>query len=142
MTSPRRLRQTIEASAQAASAFLSRLQDWCDEGGIHPGVAGPVGLMMDEWLVNLRTHAYGGRGGPVEITIDAPSPRRLDVLVRDQAPPFDPTAMPPPDLHARLEERELGGLGVHFIRRMASQIAYRREGQTNELRFTREADKP
>jgi serine/threonine-protein kinase RsbW len=123
MSQIHRLQQKIDAHTEAVSAFLAQLEAWCDAHDLHPGVAGPVGLMMDEWLTNLVMHAYRGAGGAVEIEAEAPSPDRLELLVRDWG----------------LDEREPGGLGIHFMRRMATHMDYVRRGDANELRFGKAA---
>jgi serine/threonine-protein kinase RsbW len=139
MSQTHRLQQKIDAHTEAVSAFLAQLEAWCDAHDLHPGVAGPVGLMMDEWLTNLVMHAYRGAGGAVEIEAEAPSPDRLELLVRDWGPPFDPTHAREPDLALSLDDREPGGLGIHFMRRMATHMDYVRRGDANELRFGKAA---
>ncbi len=60
---------------------------------------------------------------------------RIEVLLLDQGAPFDPTEVPPPDLH---ESRE-GGYGVFLMRAIMSSMTYRRAGaRWNCLRLARE----
>jgi anti-sigma regulatory factor (Ser/Thr protein kinase) len=48
----------------------------------------------------------------------------LVVQLCDQAPLFDPTKVPPPDLNQPLEQRRFGGLGVHLARHFTDSIEY------------------
>jgi anti-sigma regulatory factor (Ser/Thr protein kinase) len=48
---------------------------------------------------------------------------------------FDPTAMAAPDVDAEMDERHIGGLGVHLVRTLAEEIAYRREDGRNIITF-------
>ncbi len=48
---------------------------------------------------------------------------------------FDPTAMETPDVDAALEDRDIGGLGVHIVRTMVEALDYAREDGRNVLRF-------
>ena len=57
----------------------------------------------------------------------------LKISVADDGIPFDPTHYPPPNLNVPGEERQEGGLGIHYIRTMASGVAYRRENGNNIL---------
>ena len=41
-------------------------------------------------------------------------------MIEDDGPPFDPTSLETPDVDAPLEAREVGGLGLHLIRSMAT----------------------
>lgn len=71
-------------------------------------------LAVDEAVTNIIRHGYQGRQGEIEIEIE----REKNLLVarlRDDAPPFDPTTVPPPDLEKPLEEQPLGGRGIHLM---------------------------
>ena len=53
-------------------------------------------------------------------------------------PLFDPTTAPTPDLRLPLDQRPLGGLGVHMMRQLTDELAYSVSGdQRNELKFIR-----
>jgi len=49
--------------------------------------------------------------------------------------PFDITATPDPDVTKGLKERQLGGLGIFFIRKFVDEVDYRSEGNANILRL-------
>lgn len=59
----------------------------------------------------------------------------LLVLIRDQAPAFNPLLVPLPDTQASIEERAIGGLGLMFVRRTADSLEYRRTADGNEVIF-------
>lgn len=83
-----------------------------------------VELAVDEACSNIIEHAYGGEGrGDIEVTyrIDGDG---LTVLLRDYGQPFDTDRVPEPDLQAPLEDRDAGGLGLHFIRQLMDQVRF------------------
>ena len=53
----------------------------------------------------------------------------------DDGREFDPLSAPEVDVHAPLEERTVGGLGIHLLRNMVSEIRYERSGGRNHLRL-------
>lgn len=55
----------------------------------------------------------------------------------DDGHEFDPTEMPEVDLNVPVEQRRIGGLGIHFIRRTMPIFQYRREGNRNVITFGR-----
>jgi anti-sigma regulatory factor (Ser/Thr protein kinase) len=57
--------------------------------------------------------------------------------VIDYGRPFDPLSVPPPDLDAPIEERRIGGLGLHIVREMMDTLEYAREGGRNVLRLSK-----
>ena len=87
---------------------------------------------VDECTTNIIEHGYGGRPGPIEIEIERTGDN-VTIVLRDHAPPFDPTGVPPPDLTRPLEEREPGGLGIYLARQMIDQWHYRALPDGNEL---------
>lgn len=93
---------------------------------------------VDECATNIIEHGYRGQPGTIEIEID-----RMDdnvtIVLRDHAPPFDPTGVPPPDLTLPLEEREPGGLGIYLARQMVDQWRYRALPDGNELTLIKHA---
>lgn len=133
MNNPVPLRCDLHGSVQELPAFFARLEEWGEVGGLPQGVVAKLGLMLDEWLTNVALHGYGGRGGPVSVQVTCVPPHTLQAVVRDQGPAFDPTARPAPDLESSLEEREIGGLGLHFVRQLADGFSYRRDGACNEI---------
>jgi serine/threonine-protein kinase RsbW len=83
------------------------------------------GLMLaaDEAVTNIIQHGYCGKMGFIEIESEQTGPELL-IHIRDEAPRFDPTGIPEPDLTLPLEKRPLGGLGMHLIRKYMDQVAY------------------
>jgi serine/threonine-protein kinase RsbW len=103
------------------------------------GVRDDVRLIVEELASNAIEHGGDGRSaiGQNELSVDIGIHGRLLTLnFRDDGAPFDPTNVPPPDLDADIDERPVGGLGLHLIRRLAEEISYRREGGYNLLKVS------
>lgn len=100
------------------------VQETASALGADPAVIPNVILAVDEAVSNVIAHGYQGQGGNIEIEVS----REGNVLVirlRDEAPPFDPTSVPPPDLTLPLEQRAPGGLGIHLIRQLMDEMIHR-----------------
>ena len=94
---------------------------------------------VDEAVTNIIVHGYAGRPGTIEVRVKRAGDS-LIVRLRDQAPRFDPTTVPPPDLTLPLEKRRPGGLGVHLIRQFVDQVRYHTAPQGgNELTLVKKA---
>ncbi len=94
---------------------------------------------VDEAASNIIVHGYDGHPGEIEIAISRVGD---DLVVRicDQAPPFNPTNYPMPDLTLPLKKRPLGGLGIYFIRHFCDDVRYRiTSGGGNELTLVKKA---
>ena len=71
----------------------------------------------------------------MSITIRPLSPFGAEIigLDLDDGRAFDPLCAPEADLGVPLEERRVGGLGIHLLRKLASEIRYHREDGRNHL---------
>ncbi len=94
-------------------------------------------IVLEELITNLAKYGYQNRpAGSAEIAMQLDAPR-LTIEFIDDGDPFDPLAAPPPDLEAPLEERDLGGLGVHIVRSLLDEVRYSRAGDRNVLQLMR-----
>lgn len=113
------VRELVAAAAAALGAEAAAAED--------------VVLAVDESVTNIIEHGYHGAAGQVTITLRR-APAGLEIVLRDTAPAFDPTALPDPDVSRPLAERPVGGLGVYLVRRLMDAVTYRRVDQGgNEL---------
>ncbi len=90
-------------------------------------------MAVDEACTNIIEHGYEGEDrGQIEAICSA-DPGVLRIELRDQARPFDFNEVPEPKLNTSLEESTVGGLGVHFIKKMMDEVTFSRETGTNRL---------
>ena len=120
---------------------LARVTRIVDELGfshhLAPEVVADVNVALDEVLTNIISYAYDDDRDHeiwIRFTIDEDA---IEAEVVDDGRPFDPTTIPPPDRSASLSDRRVGGLGMHFVRHLMSEVAYSRAGDSNRLRLTR-----
>jgi len=95
-----------------------------------------MSVILDDVLRNVISHAYpeGGRHD-IEVRIECRDGRVI-TTVTDDGITFNPLLRPAPDTSLSLEDRQVGGLGIHVVRQMADEISYRRRGDKNELTLT------
>jgi sigma-B regulation protein RsbU (phosphoserine phosphatase) len=94
-------------------------------------ITNSINLALEEWFVNLISYAFDDdKIHEIEIALNY-TDSAIEIKVTDDGKPFDPTADKPDDLTAPLEERKIGGLGIHFIRNTMDEFTYRREGNLN-----------
>jgi anti-sigma regulatory factor (Ser/Thr protein kinase) len=121
-------------------AEIPRLNDWvearCEEAGIVGDSVFKLTLALEEAVTNVIQHAFTGAPPPhrIEVTLAVDADRVIAEVI-DNGHPFDPFAAPEPDRTAPLEARDVGGLGIHLIRRMMDAADYRRTDGENRLRL-------
>ncbi|MBW1909826.1 MAG: ATP-binding protein [Deltaproteobacteria bacterium] len=92
-----------------------------------------IELATEEALVNIFNYAYAEGPGDVEIKCGLDGDDRLVIEILDTGTPFNPLSLSEPDLTADVADREIGGLGVFFIREMVDEVQYRRDAGRNIL---------
>ncbi len=118
---------------------LKKLSAAIDDFGaqleLPPAVIFKFNLVMDELVTNVISYAYP-HDEQHEFSLRLwQEDGWLRAELRDQGLPFNPLEFPPPDTKAALEDRVIGGLGVHFLKEMMDIYAYQRDGVWNCLTF-------
>jgi serine/threonine-protein kinase RsbW len=94
-----------------------------------------LALVVEEAVANIIIHGYRGEQGVVTLMI-LPNEGCVEIVLQDDAPPFDPTSVPAPRLDLPLELRPLGGLGIHIIRKYSEKMVYQQTPTgLNELKI-------
>ena len=94
-----------------------------------------IELVLEEAMLNVALHGYKGNGGELLITLESVSDGSLSLTLSDSAAPFDPLHLPVPDGSVPVEQRTIGGLGVHLIRSMCEEVSYRYHDGHNILQM-------
>lgn len=109
---------------------VSRLRTFffsvCREYDIDDETAKTLNLALEEWVANVINYAYPkGMRGHVEVTADVIDDV-LTLVIKDHGAAFDPTQHAEIDIDAELDERAIGGLGIHLVRSIMDTVEYQR----------------
>lgn len=89
-----------------------------------------LAIALDELLANELSHGIAGREACL-LMVDAElDQERLAVTITSDGPPFDPFRLGAPDTTLSVDERPIGGLGIHLVRELMDEVSYeRRDGR-------------
>ena len=127
------LRSTLAEIPRLAAA----IEAFGEDHHLGPELVSRITLAVEEAVVNVIVHGYGGAGDQLCEVRLARDDEAVRITVSDEARPFDPLTQPPPDTKAPLERRQDGGLGIYFVRTLMDDVRYRREGSRNILVLTK-----
>jgi serine/threonine-protein kinase RsbW len=107
---------------------LAEIADFVKEAATEAGLSSfdiyAVETAVDEACSNIIEHGYQGEGiGDIEVSVEI-TEKGLTIILHDNGRPFDPEAVPDPDLDAPLEERESHGLGLYFMRELMDEVHF------------------
>lgn len=107
---------------------VTRILDFISQHGVEVGLTKrqlfEIQLAVDEAVTNVVEHAYEGLDGELKVRCLC-RPGVFVVEIHDRGRQFDPTKLPAPDVTSGIKERQIGGLGVHFIRQVMDEVNYR-----------------
>jgi phosphoserine phosphatase RsbU/P len=113
--------------ARAGAAFA----EFAEAHRLAAPVRRSIHVALDELLHNTIVYGFSGReGGEVTVEVELGGDR-LRVTLTDDGSPFDPLAATPPDTALSVAERQIGGLGIHLVRRMMDEVSYQRRAERN-----------
>jgi len=124
----------ISAELENLPKIRRFIQESAESKEIDADTISDIVLAVDEITTNIIVHGYNGTGGNIEIKMSKEAGRAI-IQVSDQAHPFDPTRLPPPDISLPLEERTAGGLGVYIAKNLMDEINYK-QSKSGENQLT------
>lgn len=92
-----------------------------------------INLALDELITNTVSYGLRGVSRPrIEITLRV-SETLLVLAMADNGRQFDPTESPKPDLSSTVDDRPIGGLGLHLVKTFADRVSYEYVDGRNRL---------
>lgn len=123
-----------EATFSADFNNLDAIRDFVGEIAEQAGFSGKevyaVQLATDEACSNVIEHAYQGvEGGDIEISCSVAGDS-LTIVIHDHGMEFDITKVKKPNVGKKLEDREIGGLGVYLIQKLMDEVHFESSAKT------------
>jgi serine/threonine-protein kinase RsbW len=114
----------VPADVQQLAMIRRFVEDQAHAFAVEQPAVYDLVLAVNEMATNIIVHGYRGAAGEIEIEMRRASDA-IEIVLRDQAPSFDPTRAPVPDITRPLRQRPLGGMGVHVTRQMMDDMRHR-----------------
>ncbi len=90
-----------------------------------------VDLVLEELFTNIVCHGFNdNKEHDIFISLSCDDDT-LMIRMEDDGKPFDVTAAKPPDTKCAIENRHIGGLGIHFVKNFVDECKYQRKKDRN-----------
>ena len=119
------------------AGLAERIERFGAAQGLPENVVNALNVVLDEAVSNAINHGYdAGVRGEIAVRLRR-GDDRVEVEVEDDGRPFDPLQVPPPDLTLSLDQRPIGGLGVHLIKNLMDEVSYVHQHGRNVLKMAK-----
>ena len=124
-------RMTIGADLGQVAGVGAAFAEFADAHAVPAAIRRSLSVALDDLLNNTIAYGFAGReGGEVRVEVELRADR-LCATLTDDGRPFNPLDTAAPDTGLSVEERQVGGLGIHLVRRMMDEVGYQRRGDHN-----------
>lgn len=129
----RRILNTLEALTgcmDECNTFLKQHQSAGD-------VSFAISLGLEEMVSNIIKYGFASSGDQwidIQVVI---TPENVVLEIIDEGIAFNPFDKDPPNMELPIEERPIGGLGIHIVKNLMDQCDYERKGNRNIIRLTK-----
>lgn len=125
----------VPASPSAVMEAIDALRTFCSEQDAPLEVSQELSVALEEILANVVNHGYEGDASQTAVVTAQRDGQSLVVEVRDRAKAYNPLDAPEPDLESDLDDRPIGGLGMHIVRSFMDELDYERRDGENCVTF-------
>jgi anti-sigma regulatory factor (Ser/Thr protein kinase) len=140
MTQVQHLTIHFANNAEEAPRVAKKLSHFLTEQKVPETIINRLLLCVDELVTNIIAHAYKDKEEHAVLLECRLFDNRIELELRDDGTPFDPTQKQTPNVDIPIEDRNIGGLGIHLVTTLMDKVEYHREGDFNVLVSTKMLD--
>ena len=121
-----------EASLEEIANITTFVTDYLEKYDFLPKAIMQVNVAMDEILSNISHYGYPDKIGNVKVTVDVIDDE-AKITFTDNGVPYNPLAKEDPDITAKAEDRQIGGLGIFMVKKIMDDVHYEFKNNRNIL---------
>ncbi len=122
------------ARLEALDLVVQWLQELGSRYGLPEQTVGELDLILEELVINVAKHSVPVPPDtkPIPVRIEARlTDHAIALTVADKSEPFDPLSRPVPELFLDIEDRPVGGLGLHLVKQLSDSFQHTYEDGWN-----------
>ncbi|MFZ4463385.1 MAG: ATP-binding protein [Bacteroidales bacterium] len=124
---------SIKNQLTQLEVLVNELEILSEEWELPMSISLNLNLVLEELITNTIFYGYEDQNEhfiQIEISIEN---QVITMRITDDGKEFNPLLMAEPDIELSVEERKIGGLGIHFVRKLMDEVTYFRSAEKNIL---------
>jgi len=128
---------TIKNRLPEIEKVVQSFETFADKQGLEVKIRREMKMVFDEMLNNIISYAFQqNEEHEIEIRISLTTDC-LTLVISDDGSPFNPFGLEAPDTDLPLEQRKIGGMGIHLVRKVMDDVLYQRKIEKNVVTLTK-----
>ncbi|WP_432738830.1 ATP-binding protein [Maridesulfovibrio sp. FT414] len=127
---------SLKSDIAELKVLAEKVESFGFDNDISPKAVFELNLVLDELFTNLVSYGCHLDSHSFDILLKLDGDVLL-VKIEDDGKPFNPLDTAEPEIKCDCTERKIGGLGIHFMRKMMDSIEYIWEDGKNKLKLTK-----
>ncbi len=124
------IERTFDATIDKLPEVIGFVEEQLEENGASMKAVMTITVALEEMFVNIAHYAYPDHTGQAVIGVSFDGDV-ASITLRDKGIYFDPLAKEDPDVTAKAEDRQIGGLGIFMVKNSMDHCFYERRGDEN-----------
>lgn len=127
---------SLNSDISELKVLAEKIEVFGSDNGISGKTVFELNLVLDELFTNLVSYGCRSDKHKFDLIMELKA-GIITIWIEDDGKKFNPLDAPEPDMECACEERRIGGLGIHFMRKMMDSIEYAWENKKNKLTLTK-----
>ncbi len=128
----------FENTIDSISKLADVVAQFGQANGLPQSTVMSLNLVLEELIANTIYYGYDDHDTHHIYTHLLYDTDTVTAVVTDDGRPFNPLDAPEVDIDTVLDDRGIGGLGIHFVKSLAKELVYERTGDTNRITIVME----
>ncbi len=121
----------VETRHEELQRIFDSVEKLAEEEDWPPAVTFKTNLVLEELGLNIMNYGYDEGIHTFDVSLTS-SDDSITIEFVDEGRPFNPLEdANAPELDSAIQDRAIGGLGIHFVMEMTEDFQYRREDSKN-----------
>lgn len=132
--SEKKLEIELKNEVSELDKLHNKVAQFWNEHNLDSEELGHINLSLEEIITNIIKYGYNDDlEHTIKVVIKLNGTQKLQLEIIDDGIEFNPFEHPAPDTSKSLEERDIGGLGIHLVRNCMDYFNYERENNINKV---------
>jgi len=122
----------VKAKIENFDVCAAFIEEQMEAAGFDSKAVIKVVTACEEIIVNVMNYAYLDGEGDLEMCF-SDGGGFIEIVFIDSGKPFNPLEKHDTDISLSADEREIGGLGIHMVKKLVDEVNYEYKNNQNVL---------